>query len=312
MLIVFLPLWQIVTFLPYASWAALIALWRGADAAESGQGGEQADRHGGGGLRLRRASSRGLVNWAPFNSVQNVLVLPRWMLPRARTPARQLLRFCSEFIDVEALTRIEAARLDRGPARARAVGCARRGRARRPSSRDYSSERSRRLRRAAGAPVLELALALARAAATASSDQGAHAVAASPRERRAPALRRGRRAMLAAAAPLPTCRRAPRRRAARAARASRTAPARQRAVPSGSRLTARRTAAQKIAVTVTAGISQSQSTSGLQRGRRRRPRRRLGRHAERARCGKREQRELPASRAAARVPTGPSSASVSR
>ena len=67
MLIVFLPLWQIVTFLPYALSGGADRALGGADPTECGQGGEQADDHGGGACDAR-LFFLGLFNWAPFSN----------------------------------------------------------------------------------------------------------------------------------------------------------------------------------------------------------------------------------------------------
>ena len=65
MLIVFLPLWQTVTFLPYAPWAELIALWAtptppSAARAVSRQTAMAAA------AAIRERFLDGSVKWAPF------------------------------------------------------------------------------------------------------------------------------------------------------------------------------------------------------------------------------------------------------
>ncbi len=72
MLIVFLPLWQIVTFLPYWYWSALIALW---PALTPPRAANATSRPAASAAAAVARRTYELVNWAPSNSCAGVCVL---------------------------------------------------------------------------------------------------------------------------------------------------------------------------------------------------------------------------------------------
>ncbi len=67
MLIVFLPLWQIVTFLPYALSAELTALWA-APTPPSATRAASRQTTMAAAPAMRERFFLGLLNWAPFSS----------------------------------------------------------------------------------------------------------------------------------------------------------------------------------------------------------------------------------------------------
>ena len=212
---------------------------------------EPRTRPGDGGERCGDCVRRN-VDWSTklFNSVR--MSCPNPMMLGRQTRARQKSRFCTELIGVDAQWIEDSAR---SSARARtAPSVTARGRARRPSSRINSSERSKLLcaphRRRGGAQPR-------RAAATAPRTREPTQSHAWPREAPAPA-RRGRRFCARRGGAMPTCVTSASVRT-REARATALRRRREAGPRRAHEVSASRTAAQRSAGTVATGISQVQS-----------------------------------------------------